>query len=152
MALDPGFVGRTYAPSGSYQVGREKVREFASAIGETSAACHDVGAALALGQPDVIAPVTFAVAIVRDSQSAVFFDPDLGLDWSRVVHGDQGFSYTRPLHAGDEVVVTTTIESIKSLAGNEILGLRSDVATLEGEAVCSVTSTLVVRAPDVAGA
>jgi acyl dehydratase len=148
MPLDPAFAGRTYPPSGTYLVGREKVREFATAIGETHPACHDVAAARALGHPDLVAPATFAVAVTRDSQAAVFFDPELGLDWARVVHGDQGFAYVRPLRAGDEVEVTTTIESIKSMAGNEVLGLRSEIVTVGGEAVCTATSTLVVRAAE----
>lgn len=146
MPLDPSFVGRAYPAMTSYVVAREKIREFAAAIGETSPACYDVEIARSLGHPDLVAPVTFAMAVVRDSQASVFFDPELGLDWSRVVHGDQGFRYARPLRAGDDVLVTTTIESIKSMAGNEILGLRSDIVTLDGEAVCTATSTLVVRA------
>jgi acyl dehydratase len=148
MPLDPAFAGRTYPPTGTYQVGREEVREFAAAIGERHPACHDLAAARALGHPDLVAPATFAVAVTRESQAAVFFDPELGLDWSRVVHGDQGFAYVRPLRAGDEVQVTTTIDSIKSLAGNEVLGLRSEVVGVDGEPVCTVTSMLVVRAPD----
>ena len=148
MPLNVAFVGRTYPAAQTYLVGREKIREFATAIGETSPACHDVAAAQALGHPDLVAPATFAMVVTRDSQAAVFFDPELGLDWSRVVHGDQGFAYVRPLRAGDEVNVATTIESIKSLAGNDVLGLRSDVTGLDGEPICRATSTLVVRAPD----
>jgi acyl dehydratase len=147
MPLDPAFAGRIYPPTSTYQVGREKVREFATAIGEGHPACHDLDAARALGHPDLVAPITFAVAVTAHSQAAVFVDPELGLDWSRVVHGDQGFAYIRPLRAGDEVRVTTTIDSIKSLAGNEVLGLRSEIVTVDGEPVCTTTSTLVVRPP-----
>jgi acyl dehydratase len=152
VPLNVEFVGRSYPAEQSYLVGREKIREFATAIGETSPLCHDVAAARALGHPDLVAPATFAMVVIRDSQAAVFFDPELGLDWSRVVHGDQGFSYVRPLHAGDEVTVATRIESIKSLAGNDVLGLRSEVSGLDGEPICAATSTLVVRAPDEASA
>jgi acyl dehydratase len=152
VPLNVAFVGRAYPAAETYLVGREKIREFATAIGETSPACHDVAAARALGHPDLLAPATFAMVVTRDSQAAVFFDPELGLDWSRVVHGDQGFAYVRPLRAGDEVSVTTTIESIKSLAGNDVLGLRSDVTGADGEPICTATSTLVVRAPDEASA
>lgn len=152
MPLNVAFVGRTYPAEQSYLVGREKVREFATAIGESSPVCHDVAAAQALGHPDLVAPATFAMVVVRDSQAAVFFDSELGLDWSRVVHGDQGFAYVRPLRAGDEVRVATTIESIKSLAGNDVLGLRSQVTAVDGEEICTATSTLVVRAPDEASA
>ena len=75
-------------------------------------------------------------------------DPALGLDYSRVVHGDQRFSYTRPIVAGDELSVIVTVEKIRSVAGNDIITTRGDIVTTDGEAVCSAYSTLVSRAPD----
>jgi len=75
-------------------------------------------------------------------------DPALGLDYSRVVHGNQRFSYTRPIVAGDELSVIVTVENIRSVAGNDIITTRGDIVTADGEAVCSAYSTLVARAPD----
>src|SRR5690242_1628595 len=106
MALDPSFVGRTYPPTDPYAVGREKVREFADAIGAEDGAFRDVAAAKALGHPDVIAPPTFAVVVASLAGTVLIDDPSLGLDFSRVVHADQRFAYTRPIRAGDRLVCT----------------------------------------------
>src|SRR5690242_11470948 len=116
MALDQSFVGRSYPPTDPYEVGREKIREFAEAIGDANPAYTDPEAAKALGHSDVIAPPTFVFAITFRAAGQVIEDPQLGLDYSRVVHGDQKFSYVRPVRAGDRLTVTSTIEAIKSLA------------------------------------
>src|SRR5436309_7226309 len=97
MALDQSFVGRTYPPTEPYEVGREKIREFAEAVGDPNPAYTDPEAAKALGHPDVIAPPTFVFAITFKAAGQVVQDPQLGLDYSRVVHGDQKFSYVRPV-------------------------------------------------------
>jgi acyl dehydratase len=145
MALNPDFVGRTYAPAGSYLVGREKVREFALAIGDDSPIFRDLEAARALGYTDLVAPPTFAVILALQSSRVVVRDPELGLDYSRVVHGEQRFAYARPIVAGDELVVTTSIESIRTAAGNDMITTRGDIASLDGEPVVTTWSLLVAR-------
>ncbi|WP_410088763.1 MaoC family dehydratase N-terminal domain-containing protein, partial [Streptomyces sp. t39] len=99
-------------------------REFAEAVGDANPAYTDRDAAAALGHADVIAPPTFVFAITYLAAGDVVRDPQLGLDYSRVVHGDQKFAYRRPVRAGDRLTVTSTIEAIKSLAGNDILDVR----------------------------
>ncbi|MEU4273003.1 MaoC family dehydratase N-terminal domain-containing protein [Streptomyces sp. NPDC026092] len=148
MALDQSFVGRTYPPTAPYEVGREKIREFAEAIGDANPAYVDQGAAKALGHPDVIAPPTFPFAITFKAAGQVVEDPQLGLDYSRVVHGDQKFAYTRPVRAGDRLSVVTTIEAIKSMAGNDILDIRGEVHDATGEHVVTAWTKLVSRAPE----
>lgn len=148
MPLNPEFVGRVYPPGPSYVVGREKIREFATAIGDDNPAYHDVDAARALGYPDVIAPPTFPVMLALRSAGQVTHDPDLGLDYSRVVHGEQRFAYHRPIVAGDELVVTTSIEAIRSVAGNDMITTRGDIATVDGEPVVTTMSLLVSRGAD----
>jgi acyl dehydratase len=148
MALNPEYVGRVYPPSAPYQVGREKVREFADAVGDANPAFHDVAAAQALGYADVVAPPTFAIVMSMKASEAVLFDPELGLDYSRVVHGEQRFAYARPIVAGDELIVTTTIENIRTMAGNDMITTRGDIATTAGEHVVTTHSLLVSRAPD----
>ncbi|MFI9026694.1 MaoC family dehydratase N-terminal domain-containing protein [Streptomyces sp. NPDC053560] len=148
MALDQSFVGRTYPPTTPYEVGREKIREFAEAIGDTNPVYTDTEAAKALGHPDVIAPPTFVFAITFQAAGQVIEDPQLGLDYSRVVHGDQKFSYTRPVRSGDRLTVTSTIETIKSLAGNDILDVRGEVYDEAGEHVVTAVTKLVARAAD----
>ncbi|MCX4982782.1 MaoC family dehydratase N-terminal domain-containing protein [Streptomyces sp. NBC_00572] len=148
MALDQSFVGRTYPPTPPYEVGREKIREFAEAIGDANPAYVDQEAAKGLGHSDVIAPPTFVFAITFKAAGAVVEDPQLGLDYSRVVHGDQKFVYTRPVRAGDRLSVTSTIEGIKSLAGNDVLDIRGEVHDASGEHVVTAWTKLVSRAPE----
>ncbi|MFE0375443.1 MaoC family dehydratase N-terminal domain-containing protein [Streptomyces inhibens] len=145
MALDQSFVGRTYPPTDSYEVGREKIREFAEAIGDTNAAYTDAEAAKALGHSDVIAPPTFVFAITFKAAGQVIEDPQLGLDYSRVVHGDQKFAYTRPVRAGDRLSVTSTIEAVKTMAGNDIIDIRGEVHDEAGEHVVTAFTKLVSR-------
>jgi acyl dehydratase len=148
MALDQSFVGRSYPPTAAYEVGREKIREFAEAIGDPNPAYADPEAAKALGHADVIAPPTFAFSITFKAAGVVISDPELGLDYSRVVHGDQRFAYTRPVRAGDRLTVTSTIENIKSLAGNDVLEIRGEVHEESGEHVVTAWTKLVARAAD----
>ncbi|MDT3395729.1 MaoC family dehydratase N-terminal domain-containing protein [Streptomyces sp. B1866] len=149
MALDQSFVGRSYPPTAPYEVGREKIREFAEAIGDTNPAYTDPEAARALGHPDVIGPPTFVFIITfKAASEQVIRDPELGLDYDRVVHGDQQFAYVRPVRAGDVLTVTCTIDSIKSLAGHEVLAVRGEVRDAAGELVVTSFTTLVARAAD----
>lgn len=143
--MDQSFVGRSFPLPDTYVVGREKIREFATAIGDAAPLCHDVTAARQAGYPDVVAPPTFAMAVVARAQDAVLFDPQLGLDFSRVVHGDQSFSYDRPICAGDELHATVHIDAIRVMAGNDIITLRTELADTTGKSVCTATATLVSR-------
>ncbi|MEV7772014.1 MaoC family dehydratase N-terminal domain-containing protein [Kitasatospora sp. NPDC086791] len=151
MALDPSFIGRSYPPTEPYEVGREKIREFAIAIGDANPAYTDAEAAKALGHPDVIAPPTFPFVVTYRAAAQVVEDPELGLDFSRVVHGDQKFGYVRPVRAGDRLSVVVTIDNIKSLAGNDVLTVRGEVLDGTGEQVLTAVMTLVARAADEAG-
>ncbi|MFI8457353.1 MaoC family dehydratase N-terminal domain-containing protein [Kitasatospora sp. NPDC085464] len=151
MALDPSFIGRSYPPTEPYEVGREKIREFAIAIGDANPAYTDAEAAKALGHPDVIAPPTFPFVVTYRAAGQVVEDPELGLDFTRVVHGDQKFAYTRPVRAGDRLSVAVTIDNIKSLAGNDVLTVRGEVTDATGEHVVTSVMTLVARAADEAG-
>ncbi len=148
MALNEAFLGRVFPPSDPYQVGREKIREFASAIGDDNPAFHDVDAARALGYADVVAPPTFPVLMALKAAAAAVQDPELGLDYSRVVHGEQKFQYSRPVVAGDELVVTVTIEGLRTMAGNDMVTARGDVTTVGGEHVVTTTSLLIARAEE----
>ncbi|CAB4612208.1 unannotated protein [freshwater metagenome] len=148
MALNPQFIGRTYPAGPSYVVGREKIREFARAIGDANPAYHDPEAAKALGYADVIAPPTFAIVVSLEAANAALFDPELGLDYSRVVHGEQTFTYTRPICAGDELIVTTIIENIRSMAGNDMITTKGIITTVAGEPVATASSMLVSRGAD----
>ncbi len=143
--MDATFVGRSFPLDEPYLVGAEKIREFAEAVGERDPLCHDKLAARAAGHRDLVAPPTFAVAAIARAQYAVLFDPDLGLDYSRVVHGEQRFTHHRPICAGDELSAVVHIDAIRHMAGNDIVTLRTEVRDAAGEAVLTAVSTLVSR-------
>ena len=145
MALDAGLVGRSYPPSAVYEVGRAKIAEFAAAVGATDAAHTDAGAARALGHPDVVAPPTFAIVVTLGAADVVLADPEVALDYSRVVHGDQKFAYTRPVVAGDALVCVNSVDEITSRGGHDFLTTRTEVTTADGEPVVTVWSKLVQR-------
>jgi acyl dehydratase len=145
MALDPGLVGRSYPPSAVYEVGRAKIAEFADALGDPDPAYRDPEAARGLGHSDVIAPPTFAIVISLGAAGVVLDDPDVELDYSRVVHGEQRFVHHRPIRAGDRLVARTTIENVRTVAGNDMLTTRVELAAEGGEAVCTAISMLVAR-------
>ena len=145
MALDAGLVGRSYPPSAVYEVGREKIAEFATALGDDDPVYREPGAARAAGHPDVIAPPTFAIVLSLGAGNVVVEDPDVALDYSRVVHGEQRFTHHRPIRAGDRLVATASVAAVRSVAGNDMLTTRVDLATEDGEPVCTTTSMLVAR-------
>jgi acyl dehydratase len=145
VALNTDFVGRVYGPGEPYEVSRVKIADFADAIGEPSELCRDAETARRAGYPDVIAPPTFAVVLSMASAKLANDDPGLGLDYSMVVHGEQSFAHSRPLHAGDMVVATTTIESIKAVGALSMMVTSTDLTTIAGEHVCTARSTLVER-------
>jgi acyl dehydratase len=143
--LDPSFVGRCYPAVGTYQVGREKIREFAEAIGDDHEFHRDASAARACGYFDVIAPPTFAIILALRAQQALICDPELGLDYSRVVHGNQSFTHYRPIQAGDELAATAHVDGIRTMGGNDMLTVRCEITDSAGYPVTTVRSMLVVR-------
>ncbi|HZC73830.1 MAG TPA: MaoC family dehydratase N-terminal domain-containing protein [Jatrophihabitans sp.] len=147
MPVDQSYIGRVYPPTPPYEVGREKIREFADAINDPNPVYRDRAAAEKLGHPDVIAPPTFAIVVTTRAGHQVIMDPDLGVDYSRVVHGEQRFVHTRPIRAGDSLQVVVTVEDIRVAAGNDILTTRGEVHTVNGDPVCTAYSTIVVRGP-----
>ncbi len=145
MAINTGYVGRTFEPSEPYEVSRVKIAEFADAIGEPSPLCRDRAAAQAAGYPDVIAPPTFAIVVSAAGSARVTHDPGLGVNYAMVVHGEESFEHARPLHAGDVVVSQSTIESIRPLGSMTALTTVTRIRTVDGEHVCTARSTLVER-------
>ncbi|MBM7471015.1 FAS1-like dehydratase domain-containing protein [Subtercola frigoramans] len=145
MPINPDLAGRVFEKTSPYLVGREKVREFARAVFSTSPLNFDVDAARAAGYSDVVAPPTFAVILQQLTLDQLLADPDAGIDFSRVVHGDQRFTQTRPIVAGDELTATLTIASVKTLGGNSMVTSESRIEDAAGAHVVTAISTLVVR-------
>ncbi|QHT56650.1 MaoC family dehydratase [Cellulomonas sp. H30R-01] len=148
MPVDTGYAGREYAPNAPYEVGREKLREFAAAVGATHPAHTEPDAARALGHPDVIAPPTFAVVVAQRAEAQLFEDPAAGIDFSRVVHADERFTHHRPIRAGDRLVTVLHVDAIVERAGLAMITTRAEIAAEDGEAVATVVSTLAVRGED----
>jgi acyl dehydratase len=118
---------------------------FAAAVGTTDPVHTDPEAARAAGYRDVIAPPTYAVTIAQQCDRQLVEDPEAGIDFSRVVHGEQRFVHHRPITAGDEVLGTLTVDSVRAAGGHSMVTTRTELATVAGEALCTATSTIVVR-------
>ncbi len=146
MPLNRDFVGREYLASAPYEVGREHLRSFAVAINDPNPVYVDVDAARAAGHPDVVAPPTFLTVLsFRFAAEGPIVDPELGLDYSLVVHGEQSFELHRPIVAGDVLHAMTRVESIRDAGRNELMTMVSEVTAADGERVATTTSTLVSR-------
>jgi acyl dehydratase len=146
MALNLDFAGRSFPSAEPYRVGREKIREFADAIGAPEPAYRDPAAARALGHADVIAPPTFPVVITMPLCRQIADDPDLGLGFNRIVHGDQRFAYQRPVRAGDELTCVAHVEQVSSRAGLDAVTLRLELSSVAGEPVVTAWTRLIGRA------
>ena len=126
--LNPDIVGRTFTGATSFAATQESITQFCEAIGEPNFS---------------VAPPTYSIKISLTESEVVL--KESGLDWTRVVHGDQRFEISRPIVAGDSLICSSTIESARAVAGNEIVTVRSDLHS-GSELVASSWSTLVVRA------
>ena len=146
MPVNRAYIGREYPASSSYEVGREHIRRFAEAIGDLSPAYLDPAAAQALGHPDVIAPPTFLTVLnFRFATEGPIADPDLGLDYSLVVHGEQSFELHRPVRAGDVLTSVQTVTDIKDAGRNELIQTTTEITAADGERVATARSTIVSR-------
>ena len=145
MAINTDYVGRTFEPSEPYEVSRVKIGEFADAIGDRNPLYRDREAAQAAGYPDVIAPPTFPIVIAMAASGMAAADPGLGLNYAMVVHGEQRFEYSRPLHAGDVVTAQSTISGIRAVGSITMLTTETQIRTTGGEHVCTSYATLVER-------
>ena len=143
--MNPELQGRTFPPTEPYLVGREKVREFARAVFATDPINLDPEAARAAGYDDVVAPPTFAVVVQEQTLAQLLAEPDAGIDFSRVVHGDQRFTFSRPIVAGDLLTATLTVPSVKTLGGHSIVTAETTITDAAGAHVVTTVSALVVR-------
>lgn len=145
MPLNRDFIGRTAPSKEPFEVTRNDIRRFASAIGDRNPAYHDVAAAKALGHPDLVAPPTFLIsASTGEAGGGFILDPDLGLQFHLVVHGEERFEFHRPVCAGDVLDSVTTIADMRDVGRNEFMTLVTTVSS-NGEPVATVTNTIVSR-------
>jgi len=144
VPVSPAAVGKSYPPL-LYAVGREKIREYAHAVGETSPLHLDLEAARAAGYRDLLAPPMFAVVYSGPAIGPPLFDPEVGIEFSRMVHGGQDFRWGPPVVAGDEITTTVTVRDISERAGNGFFVFESVSKNQDGETVCLGTWTNIVR-------
>ncbi|WP_226345721.1 FAS1-like dehydratase domain-containing protein [Agilicoccus flavus] len=145
MPVNTSFEGRVLEPAGTFVVGRENVRDFARALGTSDPRHHDVEAARAAGYADLVAPPTYAAQISMNAEKVFFDDPGTGVDWGRVVHGEQKFVYDHPLVAGDEILTTVHVDRIREVGGNSLVTTRCVLTTVDGAPRCRSVSSIVVR-------
>ena len=129
MPVDQSLVGREFPPTPSLTVTEERVRAFAAATGTP----YDGGPA----------PATFPIVLAFDAMNA-FLD-DVGVELSRIVHGDQKFAYQRPVVPGDVLSARLTVASLRQIGGNDIIGTASEITDEAGALVCATSATLVHR-------
>jgi acyl dehydratase len=137
-------IGKTY-PVTAYAVGREKVREYAHAVGETNPLYLNLDTARAAGYADVVAPPMFAVVYAGRSITPALFDPDVGIDFARMLHGGQEFRWGPVVVAGDEIDTTTTVKDISQRGGMNFYVFETDSRNQRGETVCTGIWTNIVR-------
>jgi acyl dehydratase len=137
-------VGKTYPPT-LYAVGREKIKEYARAVGETNPLHLDHEAARAAGYADVVAPPMFAVVYCSAAMGPAYFDPELGIDFSRLVHGGQEFTWGPLVVAGDEITTTVSVKSVEQRGGNGFFTFESVSTNQDGDTVSVGTWANIVR-------
>jgi len=144
LTLKTDAVGKTYEPV-SYAVGREKVREFASAVGEEDARHHDPEAAREAGYDDVLAPPMFVVVYTGRAMAPALFDPEVGIDFARMVHGGQAFVWDAPVVAGDEITTEVEVKDVSERGGLQFYVFESRSTNQDGATVCTGKWTNIVR-------
>ena len=144
MAVNTEAIGKTYEPS-TYAVGREKIREYAAAVGETNPLYFDLEAARAAGHDDVVAPPMFAVVYGARSVGPAILDPDVGIDFARMLHAGQEFVWGPLVVAGDEITTTASVKDVSERNGMSFFAFETVSKNQRDETVCTGTWTQIVR-------
>jgi len=137
VALNLAFLNRSYPSLETFKVDQTKIEAFSAVIGDDNEYIKQG-----------FASPTFLISIQMSAMEVALFDPELGLDYSKVVHGEQSFEYKKPVKAGDELSFVSTIEDIKSKVGNDFITIRSDVTDSLGNEVATLKATLIARGTD----
>ena len=144
MAVDTSKKGKTYAPT-TYEVGLEKIREFANAVGETEQVHHDRDAAKAAGFRDVVAPPMFTVVYSAPAMGPAILDPELGINLMMMLHGSQEFVWGEPVCAGDSITTTATVKDVYEKDDKAFFVFESVSENQDGQEVARGTWTNIVR-------
>ena len=140
-------IGHVFAPV-TYAVGREKIREYAHAVGETNPLHSDLEAARAAGHADLVAPPMFVVVYTSPAIGPAMLDPGVGIDFARMVHGAQEFAWGPLVVAGDEIATEVEVTDISARGGMRFYVFESRSDNQRGERVCTGAWTCIVRGTD----
>jgi len=146
MAIAEEIIGTHYRYHDYFEVGREKVREFASALQDEDPLHHDPEAAAAAGYPAVVAPLTFIAVAGRRVQLEMFKNFDVGINLARVIHRDQKLKFHRPIVVGDRLYFDSYLDSVIESHGTIIAELRSEVTDADGKPVLTTVVTMIGEA------
>jgi acyl dehydratase len=144
MALKTDAVGKEW-PGTTYQVGREKIKEYASALGIDNPVHFDVGEAHRAGFRDVVAPPMFAVVYSSPAIAPAILDPEVELNFAAMVHGGQEFVWDEPACSGDEITTSSKCLSIEERDGKGFYVFETNSVNQDGAQVARGTWTLIVR-------
>ena len=139
MPVDPSLSGRTFPPTGTYDVTEERVAAFAAATGTPYA-------------PGGPAPATFPIVVAFEAMQALMADPEVGIELHHVVHGQQRFVHERPVRAGDALRAELTVTGLRRIGGADVITTSSAITDAAGALVCTAEATLVHSGPEGAGA
>ena len=144
MAVNEDAIGKSYPPV-TYQVGREKIREYAHALGITNPVHHDREAAVAAGFRDVVAPPMFCVVYSAPALGPAVVDPEVGINLATMVHGAQEFVWGEPVCSGDEITTEIEVTEIYERGGKGFYVFESVSTNGDGDEVVRGTWTDIVR-------
>jgi acyl dehydratase len=144
MPVSTAAVGKEY-PATSYEVGLEKIREYANAVGQAEPVHHDREAAQAAGFRDVVAPPMFAVVYSAPALGPAILDPEVGINFAAMVHGGQEFVWGEPVCAGDEITTRASVREIYERDGRGFYVFESVSTNQDGDEVVRGTWTNIVR-------
>ena len=144
LAVDRRAIGKSYPPF-EYEVGREKIREYAHAVGEDNLVYFDRAAARAAGFRDVVAPPMFAAVYSAGAVWPAWFDPEVGVDFGMMVHGAQEFTWHGPVVAGDEITTEAALAETAERGGMRFFTFTTRSTNQRGELVCEGRWTNIVR-------
>lgn len=146
MPLNPSYVGRKFGPAEPYEISRAAVRSFIDAIGDDQPVYRSAAAARAAGYHDIPVPPTFAIVLASEAPDHhPIFEPEFGMQYDRVVHGQQEFIHHRPLRIGDNITMTAEITEVVTRGRNETVTIETQLVDAAGEHVCTSINTLVSR-------
>jgi len=144
VAVETKAIGKEYPPV-TYEVGLEKVREYANAVSESSEVHRDREAARAAGFRDVVAPPMFAVVYSAPAVGPAVVDPEVGINFAAMVHGGQEFVWGEPVCVGDAITTTTRVGEIYEKDGKGFYVFESASVNQDGDEVVRGTWTNIVR-------